>query len=38
MSLNLDTTIESLKEFIKKEHLSLEIIILGGIAMEYYGK
>lgn len=38
MSLNLDTTIEALKEFAEKEHESLEVIILGGIAMEYYGK
>jgi hypothetical protein len=38
MSLNLDTAIESLKEFTKKEHESLEVIILDGIAMEYYGK
>ncbi len=37
MSVSLKRVIKILKEFVKKEKEPLEVIILGGLAMEYYG-
>ena len=38
MSVHLKNIIKNLQEFTRKGHEHLEIIILGGIAMEYYGE
>ncbi len=37
MYLNLKKIVKVLREFTEKERAPLEVIILGGIAMEYYG-